>query len=217
MRLVLVALLAPLATLPAQTTTPFIQASGSATINVSPDQAQLNIGVATQASTAQAAADQNAVTTSAVIDAVKAVLGSGGTIQTIGYTVSPTYTTNSVISGYTVTNTLQATTGDLSLPGKLIDAANRAGATNVGGLSFGLKDSDPVKQQALTQASKQALAHANAIAAGLGAKTGALLSAQEGGGVTPYAGGSVGATSTPILTGTVSVTATVTATVQLIQ
>ncbi|MBZ5581516.1 MAG: SIMPL domain-containing protein [Acidobacteriia bacterium] len=217
MRLVLVVCLAmPIATLLAQNP-PSIQAGGSATINVNPDQAQLNVGVTTQASTAQAAAEQNASQTTAVIAALKALLGSGGSIQTVGYTVYPNYTTGNVITGYTVTNTLQATTGDLSLPGPLIDAANKAGATNVGSLAFGLKDSDPVRQQALTLAGKQALAHANAIAAGLGAKTGALLSAQEGAGVTPYSGVSAGATSTPILTGTVSVTATVTVAVQLVQ
>ena len=216
-RLLLVfALLA--AALPGQSP-PSIQATGSATIMVNPDQAQLNVGVTTRAETAQAAADQNAATTNAVINALKAVVGSSGTIQTVGYTVNPTYNNLSVLTGYAVTNTLQVTTADLSLPGPLIDAANKAGATNVGSLTFGLKDSDPTRQQALTLAAKQAVAHASAIAAGLGVKTGALLAAQEGATVTPYYATGLGAaaSSTPILTGTVSVSATVTASVLLVQ
>lgn len=193
-----------------------IQATGSATINVNPDQAQLTVGVQTQASSAQAAADANAARTSAVIDALKAVLGPTGTLQTVGYSVYPTYNTSGqAITGYTVSNTLQATTSDLSLPGRLIDAATQAGATSIGGLSFGLRDPDPVKRQALTQAAKQAQAHAAAIAAGLNVTAGGILSAQEVVSSSPYlAVGAAAGTATPIITGTVSVTATVTINLQ---
>jgi len=62
----------------------------------------------------------------------------------------------------------------------LIDAANQAGANIVGGLSVGLQNPEPLLEQALTLASKQATAQAAAIAAGLGSKLGAVLSAQEG-------------------------------------
>jgi len=62
------------------------------------------------------------------------------------------------------------------------------------------------------------LAHAGAIAQGLGAKTGAVISALEGSRLVPVFGdvGAVAAT-TPVQTGTVSVSATVTVTVQLLQ
>jgi uncharacterized protein len=218
-RLRILLLLWPFAAVLAQTPlSGTIQASGSATLNVNPDQAQMTVGVTTQASTADAAAQQNATRTAAVIDALKATLGTSGTIQTVGYSVMPNYGVNTqVITGYTVMNTLQLTTGDLSLPGRLIDAASQAGATNLGGLSFGLRDSDPVRQQALSQASKQALAHAGAIASGLAAKIGAVVSAQEGAAVVPFTATMGAAASTPILTGTVSVTANVTVTVQLVQ
>jgi hypothetical protein len=196
-----------------------IQATGNASIGVNPDQAQLTVGVQTQAASAQVAADANAAKTSAVIEALKTLLGSTGTLQTVAYSVYPTYSSlGQTITGYTVSNTLQATTSDLSLPGRLIDAATQAGANSIGGLSFGLKNADPVKQQALAQAAKQARAHADAIAAGLGAKTGALLSAQEAASAsTIVTGVSAGANATPVLTGTVNVTATVTIVVQLAQ
>ena len=73
---------------------------------------------------------------------------------------------------------------------------------------------------ALAAASKQALAHAAAIASGLGAKTGAVISAQEQSTVTPIltsGGGFQGGTATPIQTGTVSVSAHVTVTVAMVQ
>jgi uncharacterized protein YggE len=208
----------------AQTTTNSIQASGSATRNVKPDMAQLNVGVITQAATADAAATQNANMTDSVIKALEVKLGNNGTIQTLYYSISPRYATangQTTLAGYTVTNTLQVMTTNVALVGPLIDAANGAGANNISGPYFGLQNADPEVQQALAAASKQALAHAAAIASGLGAKTGAILSAQEGSVVRPIegmaAGGAATSTATPIQTGTVTVTAYVTVTVALVQ
>ena len=195
-----------------------IQAQGSATVFANPDQAQFNVAAVTDGSTAQAAAQANAASTSAVLSALKQALGTSGNIQTIGYSVVPRYAQgqSTTIVGYTVTNTLQVTTSNLSQVGSLIDTANQAGANSVTGLTFSLMNPDPLKQQALTQAAKQALAHAAAIASGLGAKTGAVVSAQEGASLTPIVAASLNAPpSTPIQTGQVSVTANVTIAVQL--
>ena len=121
------------------------------------------------------------------------------------------------ITGYTATNTVQVTTANLNLVGPLIDAANGAGANNINGPTYSLQNPDPYHQQALTAATKQALAHATAIAAGLGVKTGAVISAQEGGGTVPVLLAASATSGTPIQTGTVSVTANVTVTVALVQ
>src|ERR1039457_2037986 len=208
----------------AQSSPHAIQAVGSATISVTPDQAKLDVGVVTQGVTAQDAGQQNATLTITVLNALRGVLGTAGTIQTISYSVSPRYSTTqgqpSVIIGYTASNTVEVTTTDLSIIGRLIDTANQAGANSVGNLSFGLQNPEPVMEQALGQAAKQAQAHANAIAAGLGAKTGVVISAQEGASMTPvYVVGALGATAatTPIQTGTVSVTANVTISVRMMQ
>src|SRR5215471_508889 len=78
-----------------------VQASGNSTLMVTPDQASLDVGVVTFAATAQDSASQNAAQTTAVINAVKAVLGSTGTVQTLSYSVSPRYAANSsTINGY---------------------------------------------------------------------------------------------------------------------
>jgi uncharacterized protein YggE len=201
-----------------------IQATGTANISVQPDQATLTAGVVTQATTAQDAGSQNATQTSAMIKALTGVLGTSGTVQTIYYSLSPRYSNPStnqppVIIGYTATNTVQVVTNNLNLVGPLIDAANQAGGNSIGGPFFGLQNPDPTIQQALTAASKQALAHAAAIAAGLGAKIGSVISAQEGTNVMPIVTGTpvAGANATPIQTGTVSVSATVTVTVAMLQ
>jgi uncharacterized protein len=219
MRLTLLLLAATL--LNAQTTNSSIQATGNATIYFKPDQATLTVGVLTQGTTAQQAADANATAADAMIKALDAVLNGAGTIQTISYSLYARYATNgSAITGYTANNTVQVVTTNLALVGPLIDAGNRAGANEIGGPTFGLQNPEPQRQQALAAASKQALAHVAAIASGLGAKTGAVLAAQEGSAYTPIltSGNSVGgAASTPIQTGTVSITATVTVSVALVQ
>ena len=205
---------------------PSVQANGSATITAKPDQAQLDVGVVTNGTTAQDASQQNATLTTAVQAALGTVLGASGTMQTVNYSVNPRYSNSpgqpSAIIGYQASNTVRVTTSDLLRIGLLIDTATQAGANSVGGLSFGLQDPQPLVQQALTQATKQAMSHATAIAAGLGAKLGAVLSAQEGSSYTPIvigpvsAGGAAGVT-TPVQTGTVTVYATVTIQVLLAQ
>jgi uncharacterized protein len=203
--------------------TPSVQASGSSTISgIQPDQVQLTVGVVTFASSAQSAASQNGTQTNAVIAALHNMLGSNGTIQTIGYSLVPQYTGGTgnsppSITGYTANNTLQVTTGNLSLAGPLIDAANQAGANSISGPNYGLQNSEPYTEQALTAAAKQALAYAAAIAAGLGAKTGAVIAAQQSSTIMPVVALAAGASAgTPILNGTVSVSANVTVTVALV-
>jgi uncharacterized protein YggE len=210
--------------LAAQTAVPSVQANGSAVLTAKPDQAQLDVGVVTDGATAQDASQHNASLTDAVQAALSKVLGSAGTMQTVSYYVSPRYSNTpnqpSAIIGYTASNTTRVTTTDLTQIGLLIDAANQAGANSVGGLSFGLQNPEPLVVQALTQATKQAIAHAAAIAAGLGGKPGAVLSAQEGSSYAPVVAGGGGtgpAVTTPVQTGTVTVYATVTIQVGLVQ
>jgi uncharacterized protein len=207
----------------AQTTAPgTIQAVGSATINFTPNQAQFTVGVVTQGTTAQDAAQQNATLSTTVQNALKAALGTNGNIQTVGYSVGPRFNNGNppTIIGYTASNTVLVTTFNLSIIGSLIDTATHAGANNVGGVSFGLQNPDPFVQQALAAAGKQALARASAIAQGVGGTAGKVVSATQGSSYTPVQiNGPVAAAgdSTPIQTGSVSVSANVTVVVQLVQ
>src|ERR1039457_5450555 len=69
----------------AQTAVPSVQANGSATIATNPDQAQLDVGVLTNGATAQDASQQNANLSNTVQAALRKVLGSTGTLQTVSY------------------------------------------------------------------------------------------------------------------------------------
>lgn len=204
-----------------------VSASGDASVSVKPDQLKLNAGVTTTAPTAQEASDQNAAQVTLVINALKRVAGTTGELKTVGYSVTPNYKYpqgggTPTLTGYTANNTVEVTTGDLSLGGKLIDSAVQAGATNVNSLRFALKDSEPARVEALRLATMMAKRHAEAIATGLGARLGYVIAAAEGGTVrtvnldTRALAAAGGATPTPVETGMVDVYATVTLEIELI-
>src|ERR1700761_7070096 len=136
-----------------------VRASGEATVTAKPDRAQITFGVVTQAPTAESAAAQNAVQTTHMLDAVKHALGSGGDIKTTGYSISPAYqngkngTTRKVI-GYSSNNTVLVTIDDLRLVSKILDASAQAGANDINGISFLLRDDQAARSEALAQAAK---------------------------------------------------------------
>ena len=195
---------------------PSIQAIGSATVTGQPDQVKVDIGVTTTANTAQDASTQNASMMTAVIAQVQAVLGPQADIKTIGYSITPNYRTSQnsppVLTGYTAVNTVEVTAHDAASIVKVIDSVSPVGATNITNLRFAISDEEPLHEQALTLATKQAMAHAQAIATGLTAHVGAVISAQEGATVTPLVNtlAPTATASTPVMPGLISVTANVT-------
>ena len=198
-----------------------VTAFGEATVSITPDLAKIDVGVVTVAATATDAASQNATHTTSVISQVQSVVGSTGTIKTISYSLNPNYNyppnAQPVLTGYTATNVVEATTSNLSLVGKIIDAAIAGGANRVQSLQFTLQDDSAARAQALQAAAKRALSDAAAIAAGLGLHTGSVIQANEGTNVvTPVVvGGGAALTPTPIQPGNLDVRATVTVIVEL--
>lgn len=197
-----------------------VRASGDASVSVKPDQVQVSVGVTTQGTSAQDASDQNASIVTRVLAALRTLLGANADIKTQSYSISPRYDNAGRIIGYTASNTVQVTVGDLNLAGRIIDTAAAAGATNVSSVRFSLKDSRPARTQALRLAVAQAKMNCDAIAAGLGLRSGNVSVAEQGSSITtsPLAGGfAAAATPTPIDAGDVTVSATVTVEADLIQ
>lgn len=212
-------------TMHAQTSQPVpaVRGIGQATVSAMPDKATVDLAVETRAATAQDAASQNATITAAVLTAVQAILGTGDNIHTLNYSLNPVYTNPpnggpATLTGFSVSNTVEVDTGNLALVGKIIDTGVQAGATRVLGLTFGLKDPDPLRQQALQQATVQARAHATTMVTAAGLRLGSVILIVEGTTAVPV-GTTVAAASaaTPIQPGTVSVTATVTMDFQILQ
>ncbi|MCZ2148179.1 MAG: SIMPL domain-containing protein [Bryobacterales bacterium] len=199
-----------------------VRASGDGVVSIKPDQAKVSVGVTTQAQTAQDASDQNATATSKVLGDLRGLLGANADIRTLNYSLSPRYEGNPArLAGYTASNTIQVTLNDLNLPGRVIDTAVQAGATNIPGISFSLKDPQPARMQALRMATMQAKADAEAIVGGLGLRLGNFTIAQEGSSVvvTPFDArtSAVAGTPTPIEVGNVDVRATVAIEAEMVQ
>ena len=164
--------------------TPSITVSGEATISAEPDQAQIDIGVVTQARTAPEASKENAERLARVLAEVKKQLGKSDEVKTSGYSLTPNYRYpqggKPEIVGYTATNTLRIKTTNLNLVGRLIDSAMQAGANNVNRLVFTLKDELAAQLEALKMASAKAKAKAEAVASSLGLKIVRIAAVNEG-------------------------------------
>lgn len=160
-----------------------ISVSGQGKADVSPDMATVNIGIVTTGKTAQLAQAENA----RVASDVTAALGQLGIfskdIQN-HYTMSPVYEKGDYRKavGYRANNTVTVTVNDVAKAGQVIDAALKSGATDVNGLSFGLKDAKSVRNTALQMAVQDARSKADAIAAALGVKIVGIQNVKEDGG-----------------------------------
>ncbi len=163
---------------------PSVTTNGEAVIMVEPDQAEIDIGVVSQARNAPDAARENADKLARIMSEAKKILGKGDEIKTATYSLNPSYRYphggKPEIVGYTATNILRIKTGALANVGKLIDASMQSGANTIHRLVFNLKDEHAAQLQALRLASTKARAKAEEMAAALGLKIVRVLSVTEG-------------------------------------
>ncbi len=162
---------------------PYVRVHGDATISARPDRVQLDVGVISQAATSEAAATLNASQSKTVVDALHRMLPSAN-IQTVNFSVNPNYEypkdgSPPSIRSYTANNTVRLALDDLNELRKLVDAATKAGASNVNRLNFTLRDESKARAEALGKAADQARAAAAALADRLHVKLGRLLRVEE--------------------------------------
>jgi uncharacterized protein YggE len=206
---------------------PSITVAGEATISAEPDQAQIDIGVVTQARTAPEASKENAERLARVLAEIKKLLGKDDEVKTSGYSLTPTYRYpqggKPEIVGYTASNTVRIKSARLDQVGRLIDTAMQAGANNVNRLVFTLKDEQAAQLEALRTASVKAKSKAEAIAGSLGLKIVKIASITEGErAIQPVfrqtmaaRAEALAAAPTPVEPGTVEIRSTVTLTAEV--
>jgi uncharacterized protein YggE len=158
-----------------------IEVDGNGETRTSPDTANLDLAIDTQAKTAEEAAASNAALATKVIDALKAKLGDKGKVTTGGYSLDPQYdqhpNANPTIIGYNAQNTVTVNTSALDLVGALIDTAIAAGANRVNSLNFSVKDDTKARTESIAIATRDARAQAEALASALDVKLGKVLKA----------------------------------------
>jgi uncharacterized protein YggE len=197
-------------------TTLSVTADGEAT--ALPDQARITLGVTTQAPAAAEAFSANAAQMSKVVAAVAAAGVAERDIRTSQLSLNPQYAYRQnqppQLTGYQATNEVQVTVRDPKRLGAIVDAASAAGANQVQGISFVLKDRAAAEEAARTAAVQALEAKAQSYARAAGYKVVRLVTLSEGGApavIQPrmYAAQTTAAAPTPISTGETAVRVTV--------
>jgi hypothetical protein len=169
---------------PAPQRTMTITATGSAAGQ--PDVATVNVGVLTEAKTADEALDANNNDMSKLI----ATLANAGVakkdIQTSRFSVNPSYAKSETsynrrgkIVGYIVTNQVRVMVRDLDRLGNVLDQLSKAGANQMHGISFGFSDPTPLQDKASVAAIHEARRKAELYARAADVNLGAIVSIQE--------------------------------------
>jgi uncharacterized protein YggE len=204
------------------TVTPKLIVKGEGKVSTAPDIVTIQLGVETRNASASIAAQENARLMNSTI---KALLDSGidrKEIQTSHYSLT-TKSEDEPKEGekpnppeFIATNQVIVKLNNTEDAGKVLDAAVLAGSNSIQGVSFDLRNPEPMKDKALTLAIKDAAQKAKIAATAAGVKLGKVLEISEGYGfVSPaaqkgivYADGAI----TPIQPGEVDVKASVTMT-----
>lgn len=166
-----------------------VTVSGDSIVQAQPDTAILTISVVTQARRALDAQQENATRSEAVVRALKSAAGAGAEVKTSGYSVQPQRIYKEgqppTITGYEARNTVTVTLSDLTKVGQLIDAASQVGANDIAGIAFTLRQDRPARNEALRQATREAIDKAQVIANALGGRVLRIVEVQEEGTVRP--------------------------------
>ena len=177
----------------AQTSVTIAEAAPVVTLTVTqsvegaPDIATVGTGVQTRAQTAQAAMQDNAAKTTALIAALAKAGIARTDIQTSGINLNAQYDYSNRdgeaagprFIGYEASNQLSVKLRDIKQVGKLLDTMVAAGATNINGPNFTIENPAPLLVQARGQAMKDAKTQADFYAQAAGYRGARLLSISE--------------------------------------
>lgn len=153
-----------------------ISVSGTGVVSMTPDIGWFTASVVTQAVTAAQAEQQNNDAMSKVISALRQAGIAEKDIQTVAFSLNPTYqdskdpTKPPILVGYSARQSISVTVRDVAAIGKMLDLAISSGANEMGGIYFGLSDAkaQQAQSQALDLAVKDANSKAQAIAKSAG-------------------------------------------------
>lgn len=207
---------------------PTLTVNGTGEIRVAPDVATVRLGVTRQAPTAQAAQEQVNQVAQAILTAITRLGIKREDIQTSQLTLYPVYAPQNPrqpqeqeprIVAYRASNVVSVRVERLGQVGPVIDAALKAGANQLEGVFFSLKDDLPARERALRQAVQEARRKAMTLAEAANVRLDGILQLEEGGvSVRPlvmqeraaFAMAGRGGADTPVSPGEITVNASVT-------
>jgi hypothetical protein len=167
-----------------------IAMTGHGDVKAVPDQAQVSAGVTTMAASAAQALAANSVRMKTVFAALEKMGVPEKNIQTTSFFVSPQYANGENnnprrLTGYQVNNEVSVRLDDVGKLGTALDALVAAGANQMNGISFSIRNNMPLLEKARTDAIADARARAETYAKAAGVSLGPILSISEGGGEAP--------------------------------
>ena len=223
------AALLTLAQIPQASTTqqpPEILVNGTSEVLAAPDEAIVRLGILRQADVAETAQEQANAIAKEILSAIAKVGVPAKDVQTARLVLSPVYSRGSVqrVVSYNATNTVSVRLDNLAIVGNVIDAGLQAGANQLEGVQFRLKNELPSREEALREAVQEARGKAQAMADALQVKLGEVNEASEGGvSVVPRAltfapsAAPAGQEPTPVSPGEIEIRANVTIRYRIIQ
>ncbi len=153
-------------------------ASGTGTVQLTPDRATLSVAIESRAPEASDASARNA----GVVESVRAALGARGIgaddITTAHYNVREDWRRKDgerVRDGYVAETMLRIALDDITTAGEAIDAALAAGANRIDGVQFSSSRADDARREAIALAVQDAIGTAEAMAIAAGGGLGALI------------------------------------------
>jgi uncharacterized protein YggE len=164
--------------------TPKLTVRGAAELHKPADRLQLRVGVVTEDPAATTALQENSRRMEAVIKALEKVGVTEQEYETGHFSVRPVYSRRPrnadpewrpQITGYEVTNSLVVRTKKLKLAGRLIEAANGAGANSID-ISFDLADPRTHRDEAISTATANARSDAATLSRAAGVQLVRVLS-----------------------------------------
>jgi len=181
--------------------------TGTGVVKVQPDEGYITVGMVTRAKKSALAVRENSVAMSKLFATLKAKGVKEQNIQTVDFTLAEVYkqvwvgktweerdeddpkqkTQKSVRDGYIVRNIIHITVCELDKFGEVLDALVEDGANTVHSIHFGYSKSKDALDRAREEAVADAARKSKFLTAGLGVKTGKVLSISEsvGGGPRP--------------------------------
>lgn len=205
-----------------------LTAYGSGVINVKPDIAVLNIAVVTRGKDTSIQ-KENSTAMAKVIEAVKKAGVEEKDIITSNYYLNPEYDYNyekggQTMKGYVVYNRINVTVRNIEKAGDILSQAEKAGANEIGGITFTVSTPSVYYKQALEKAIADAKGKAEVMAKAAGVTLGKAFSISEGvdynaynnytnrntGNIVPMAESAVADSGVGVQTGEIAITANVT-------
>ncbi|GIW05724.1 MAG: hypothetical protein KatS3mg060_0529 [Dehalococcoidia bacterium] len=188
-----------------------ITVTGSGQVSAAPEIATVRLGVQERASTAQDALGAVSAKIERVVAALRALGVPEAKIQTQSLNVYPVQDRSDPAgttppTSYQASSILAIELDSVQQVGPTIDAAIQAGANQVQGVQFGLRDESAARQRAIDAAVRQARTEAQALAGSLGVTLGAVHHSTVLGGASPAVAMVRADTATAVQPGQIDVT-----------